>query len=535
MAALLGDERATAVDELLADLIQRELVAPRSERRFAGEHEYTFRHALVREGAYAMLTERDRQLGHGLAGAWLERAGEPDPAVLAEHFERGGEGARAARWHARAARRALMANELTAALTAVDRGITSGAEGELAAELWATRTTAEHMMGNHAIAGSAAAEAMRLSAPGSLNYCRGLGGMIRSALFLGRFETLSPAMSQLLAIEPTNETRGELVWAMQGVVLSLLFGKGLRDMAAPILERLRAIAPGAAEEDPMSAAEMHSTRAQWELHVNRNPEAAVLQSQAAERLLQLAGNRFNQGFAAGESAMALMMLGAFEEAHARLLHAVELAAKDSVCVTFCRFLRCCLLVEQGMPAEAVTEAQGALEAEKARGQSIIFHGFENVLAAALLSSGQLDASERMLVAAGAGASGYYWMDTEARGIRASLLLARGQIADAIRESEEVIALCRSAGVYPLRHTATLLTRAEALHAAGDIDAAKLAIREARDDLLARAACIEVPAYRESFLTRSPANARTLALAAAWLDGARCHDRAITAGRSPPVV
>ena len=48
------------------------------DRRFPGEEEYVFRHALVREAAYAMLTEADRALGHRLAGEWLERAGERD-------------------------------------------------------------------------------------------------------------------------------------------------------------------------------------------------------------------------------------------------------------------------------------------------------------------------------------------------------------------------------------------------------------------------------------------------------------------------
>ena len=53
-----------------------------------------------------MLTDEDRALGHRLAGAWLERAGEGDATLLAEHFERGSEGARARRWYAVAAERA---------------------------------------------------------------------------------------------------------------------------------------------------------------------------------------------------------------------------------------------------------------------------------------------------------------------------------------------------------------------------------------------------------------------------------------------
>ncbi|HVK70372.1 MAG TPA: protein kinase, partial [Polyangium sp.] len=60
------------------------------ESRFSGDEEYAFRHALLREGAYALLTDDDRALGHRLAGEWLERAGESDPLVLAGHFERGG-------------------------------------------------------------------------------------------------------------------------------------------------------------------------------------------------------------------------------------------------------------------------------------------------------------------------------------------------------------------------------------------------------------------------------------------------------------
>ena len=67
------------------------------------EEEYAFRHSLLREDAHAMLTDRDRVIGHRLAGEWLEQAGEQDPKVLAEHFERGGEPARAAKYHLEAA------------------------------------------------------------------------------------------------------------------------------------------------------------------------------------------------------------------------------------------------------------------------------------------------------------------------------------------------------------------------------------------------------------------------------------------------
>ncbi|HEY6039116.1 MAG TPA: AAA family ATPase, partial [Kofleriaceae bacterium] len=95
--ALLGDAaRATGTAEWLDELCERELVTRIAPPRLAGQDELQFRHSLVREAAYAMLTDTDRKLGHQLAGEWLAHAGEGDPFVLADHFERGGDLARAA-------------------------------------------------------------------------------------------------------------------------------------------------------------------------------------------------------------------------------------------------------------------------------------------------------------------------------------------------------------------------------------------------------------------------------------------------------
>src|SRR5439155_107651 len=80
------------------------------------EEELSFRHALVREAAYAMLTPEDRALGHRLAGEWLDDAGESEAVVLAEHFAVGGDRARARASYRRAAEQALRANVLDAAI-----------------------------------------------------------------------------------------------------------------------------------------------------------------------------------------------------------------------------------------------------------------------------------------------------------------------------------------------------------------------------------------------------------------------------------
>jgi len=69
-----------------------------------------------------MLTEEDRRRGHRLAGPWLERAGESDSLVLAEHFERGGQPERAIAWYERAAEQALGGNDFAATLARAARG-----------------------------------------------------------------------------------------------------------------------------------------------------------------------------------------------------------------------------------------------------------------------------------------------------------------------------------------------------------------------------------------------------------------------------
>jgi eukaryotic-like serine/threonine-protein kinase len=111
-------------------LVDRELIERRPDCRFQRELEYRFRHALLGEAAYAALTEEDRRVGHRLAAEWLESHGELDPMTLAEHFDRGGESARAVGWYRRAAEHALEGGDFVAAQARAMRAITCGAGGE---------------------------------------------------------------------------------------------------------------------------------------------------------------------------------------------------------------------------------------------------------------------------------------------------------------------------------------------------------------------------------------------------------------------
>jgi hypothetical protein len=119
--ALLG---AHASHEWLAFLEREDvLIARPAPARFSGESEYAFRHVLLRDGAYALLTDADRVTGHRLAGAWLEAAGETRAMVLAGHHALGNDLDRAVKWCLTSAEQAFEHDDVEAAASAAARGL----------------------------------------------------------------------------------------------------------------------------------------------------------------------------------------------------------------------------------------------------------------------------------------------------------------------------------------------------------------------------------------------------------------------------
>lgn len=83
----------------LASLLDAEFIQAHAKSRLPDEKEYSFRHALVQDAAYGLLTASDLTTGHLSAAAFLDTAGEPDTAVIAEHFNRGGDKTSAADYY----------------------------------------------------------------------------------------------------------------------------------------------------------------------------------------------------------------------------------------------------------------------------------------------------------------------------------------------------------------------------------------------------------------------------------------------------
>lgn len=150
VAALLGvAARPAALDGALGSLERAEWIAESTAPDRAGERVYAFRQALVRDAAYAMLTDEDRALGHALAAAWLEGEGEQDAMWLADHLVRAGEHARAAVLYARATEQAVAAGDLGAAIERSARAVALGVTGEVLDELARVRSEVHRLRGEH--------------------------------------------------------------------------------------------------------------------------------------------------------------------------------------------------------------------------------------------------------------------------------------------------------------------------------------------------------------------------------------------------
>jgi class 3 adenylate cyclase len=87
-----ASEEGLDLPQVLASLQEKDMLVPSAGSRIAGEREYAFKHALIRDVAYSMLPKSVRCRKHEQIGAFIEaRAGDRGDAVVglvAEHYAR---------------------------------------------------------------------------------------------------------------------------------------------------------------------------------------------------------------------------------------------------------------------------------------------------------------------------------------------------------------------------------------------------------------------------------------------------------------
>lgn len=159
----------------LAGLADAELLTPYGGDSRDHSGSFRFRNAVLREAAYAMLTERDKSLGHKLAGEWLSRTNDPDELSKALHFMRGGDPGRARPHYARAAKTALDANDFEGAYAHADAAIEGGATGSELGVLQLIQSEAMLFSGDMPTCAEHARSVVSSCEPGTATWFRAIG------------------------------------------------------------------------------------------------------------------------------------------------------------------------------------------------------------------------------------------------------------------------------------------------------------------------------------------------------------------------
>jgi serine/threonine protein kinase/tetratricopeptide (TPR) repeat protein len=510
VSALLGGAR---VDTLLAALAEGEIVARRREGRFPGEGE--FGHALLREAAYAMLTERDRTVGHALAGAWLERAGERDPMVLAEHFDRGGEAARAAAWYRRAAEQAFEGDDLEGALARAARGVQSGAaEGEALGALHELAACAHRWRGENAEALASAEQALPLLPRGSARWCEAAGEAILASGKLGDVDRVTALAEVLLALATADGVGSPShAIAMTRPAFYLLFA-GRHDLHEALLDGAAGYSLGTGDPGVVAqVAAARSARALLEGDVGgylRFVEASRASSIEAGDLRGAVTRALNVGYAQ-------MQVGAYAEAERALSEGLVEAERMGLksARPYARHNLGLALARLGRLDEARAAEEEAVAAFRASGDRRLEAASRSYLATILLLGGSLDRAAEEAGAVAGDPRAAPALRACALATLADVRLRERRAPEALEAAREAHAILASLGGLEEGEALIRLVWAEALEAE-DAAAARAAIAEARERLLARAAKIADPALRQSFLERVPENALTLLLAERWI-------------------
>jgi len=510
--ALLGNEDgAVSIDELLEELEEREVIAPSSPSRFPGESEFVFRHALLRDAAYEMLTESDRVIGHQLAGQWLERAGEIEALVLAEHYEKGDSPEGAIRWYRRAGRQALEGNDPNAALSRARRGIALGAKGEELGGLELLEAETQKWRGQNREAQRAALDALGHLGRGSAHWYSAAGEAAAASGKAGDGEQLVGIAERLRDLPPGEEDPPQRLIALARSATQLVLS-GRPALADALLELLDA-GSGAHGADPALMAWVHEAHA-VRAGAGGDPAARVRLAEAAADSFELAGDLRNACLQRVSVGFACVEIGAFAAAERSLTDALALGERmgltNSIPVAQAQLARA--LSRRGKLAEAIELERQAVAALGEQGNQRLSGVARGYVARMLLESGDTEAALEEATRAVEILEGAPALLCSALAMLALVHLAGRRAEAALEAAARGAELLATVGESAVGESLVRQAHIEALLAAGRRDEAAKAVAEARARIDARAARIADPEWRKHFTTGLVENVRTVELA-----------------------
>jgi len=259
---LLGEAVSDeSIEQDIQTLCDKELLGRTDSER----GELAFRHAIVRDASYSMLTDEDRKLAHRLAGEWLEEQGEHDGWLLANHYVAAEEGDRAAEWFARAAEQASEINDHRRASECAELGVQYAWSEQLRARLLVLQAEAARWQGAHDRAAEHAREAVSLLDPSSDLWPRAIEEAVRGLSRLGNTDEAGVLSRKLVDFGRAAERSIPVNVLFCRVALAVV-ALGESSAARELIELAEAAARQAPRRDALLDAHLAHARAVVALH-----------------------------------------------------------------------------------------------------------------------------------------------------------------------------------------------------------------------------------------------------------------------------
>jgi eukaryotic-like serine/threonine-protein kinase len=517
VAELCGLDRASPeIDACLAVAVGEELIERAKESRFASEVQYAFRHALMRDAAYGLLTDQDRQEGHRHAAQYLERIGEPDPGVLADHYREGDDPMAAAPLYCRAADQAVAGHDLATALKRVELGLRCSPEGKLLGAMRGLQCYAHFWNDQWETAYPFGSEALELLPAGSYRWCKAMGTMLTITSLSGKLYHFGRLVEAFAAVEVDAEARTAYVEA--GALLAVMFAYlGRRTQSRLFVERVEAIGALQGDDDATSAGWVHFARVYYSRLLGTDPWHTLKISRQGSDAFEKAGSTRNYVFLNNFTGIVQAELGDPEAGAATMRRVLLVAQKLNEALALSRTGVCLafILCFHG-PIDACDEAVALAEQTvKTRGINSIYLGMaHDVLGHAHFRNGRIDAAEREARRALEVLVSIPALRLSASATLIRVLLETGRTAEAKALADAGITEAERIDGIGFAEIRLRIAAAEARRAAGDGDGARAVLRSALDHIAARADRITDPTWRASYLGRVPDNLRARELAEA---------------------
>lgn len=509
LATLLGCTRDDAdLRAALQMLVDTEVVDRRAEPRFPAEEEFTFRHQLVREAVYDLVRDDDRARWHRTAGSLLERLGERDPVLLAEHHERGGALPLACGFLLAAAEAAIAADDLVGALAHVTRALGTGPEGETRGRLLGLQARAYTWTLRWREGHDAACEALALLPPGGTPWFSAVWYALLLGGVLGEDATLTRVGPAFLAATPPREAH--LLYVQTAASVTSVYAlRGQRALATAFLDKLDAIAPALEPDDLQSRAWTNVGRNDHRRSFDLDPWQQERSAAEAARLMAEAENERDAVFFSIFHGQALGELGAIAEGEALLRETARRCdhRSERYLGTNCRLHLAELLLSAAPPLgdddrlDEVAALAAAVLATENLGDGFRRWAWRLEAELALRRGDLAAAAERARDASQPGPA-------ELRRLLAVAVLVRvrvrqGALAEALSHTDDALAWLAERGGAGYAEVPLRLALAGALSASGAVDSAHRERAQARAIVDRCAARIPEPAARQRFLAAAP--------------------------------